>query len=59
MRSYIHVDDFNLCHGSLEHTSWRWLDLVALPGNMLQPRHDVVLRQRLIFSITGLAPTNL
>ena len=59
MRTYIHVDDFNLCHGSLEHMSWRWLDLVALFGNMLQPRDDVVLKQRLIFSITGLGPAEL
>ena len=42
MRTYIYVDGFNLYYGSLKGTSWRWLDLVALFQNILQPYHAIV-----------------
>ena len=42
MRTHICVDGFNLYCGSLKNTSWRWLDLVALFQNILQPHHNIV-----------------
>ena len=42
MRTYVYVDGFNLYYGSLKGTPWRWLDLVALFQEILQPHHDIV-----------------
>ena len=42
MRTLIYVDGFNLYHGALRGTSWKWLDLSTLLAKVLQPRHDVL-----------------
>ena len=36
-----YIDGFNLYHGALENTPYKWLDVVML-GKHLMPRYDVV-----------------
>ena len=42
MRTFVYVDGFNLYYGALKGTPFKWLDLVALFGKVLQPRHDIL-----------------
>ena len=42
MRTFVYVDGFNLYYGALKGTPFRWLDLVALLENVLQPHHDIL-----------------
>ena len=42
MRTFVYMDGFNLYHGALKGTPFRWLDLVALLENVLQPHHDIL-----------------
>lgn len=53
MRTYIHVDGFNLCYGSLKDTSRRWLDLVAFFQDILQPHHEIVAVKYFTARISG------
>ena len=41
MRSYVYVDGFNLFHGALQGTDYRWLDLPSLFRGMLEPDYKV------------------
>lgn len=42
MRTFVYVDGFNLYYGALKGTPWKWLDLPALFGKVLQPHHDIL-----------------
>ncbi len=42
MRTYVHVDGFNLYYGALKGTVWKWLDLPALFAKVLQPHHHIL-----------------
>ena len=42
MRTIVYVDGFNFYYGALKGTPWKWLDLVALFGRVLQPHHQIV-----------------
>ncbi len=42
MRTFVYVDGFNLYYGALRKTPWKWLDLVALAGRVLQSHHQIV-----------------
>lgn len=41
MRTYVYVDGFNLYYGALKDTSYKWLDLKALFGNVLRPQNQI------------------
>ena len=41
MRTYVYVDGFNLFHGALQGTDYRWLDLPSLFRGMLEPDYKV------------------
>ena len=41
MRTYVYVDGFNLFHGALQGTDYRWLDLLSLFRGMLEPDYKV------------------
>ena len=41
MRTVIYVDGFNLYHGSLKGTAYKWLDLSALFSGILADHHSV------------------
>ncbi len=53
MRTYIYVDGFNRYYGALKNTSWRWLDLVALFQNVLQPHHNIVAVKYFTARVSG------
>ena len=42
MRTVAYIDGFNLYYGALKSTGWKWLDLVTLLKNLLQPHHKIV-----------------
>ena len=42
MRTFVYVDGLNLYYGARKGTPFRWLDLVALLENVLQPHHDIL-----------------
>lgn len=42
MRTVVYVDGFNLYYGALKDTRWKWLDLVALFEEVLQPHHQIL-----------------
>ena len=41
MRTFVHVDGFNLYYRALKGTAWKWLGLPALFAKILQPHHDI------------------
>ena len=41
MRTFVHVDGFNLYYRALKGTAWKWLDLPALFAKILQPHHEI------------------
>ena len=42
MRTSVYVDGFNLYYGALKGTAWKWVDLVALFGQVLEPHHRIL-----------------
>ena len=42
VRTYVYVDGFNLYYGALKGSPWKWLDLLALFQNVLQPHHQIL-----------------
>jgi uncharacterized LabA/DUF88 family protein len=42
LRTVVYVDGFNLYYRALKGTRYKWLDLLALFKNVLQPHHDIV-----------------
>ena len=55
MRTFVYVDGFNLYYGALKGTPWRWLDLVALFGRVLQPRHRILTVKYFTARVSGTA----
>lgn len=53
MRTFVYVDGFNLYYGALKGSSWKWLDLVALFENMLQPHHRIVTVKYFTARVSG------
>ena len=53
MRTFVYVDGFNLYYGALKGTSWKWLDLVALFGRILQSQHDIVAVKYFTARVSG------
>ena len=42
MRTFVYVDGFNLYYRALKGTPYRWLDLVALFQNVLEPKNQII-----------------
>lgn len=42
MRTIVYVDGFNLYYGAVKNTPYRWLDLKALFGRLLEPRNRII-----------------
>jgi uncharacterized LabA/DUF88 family protein len=53
MRTYVYVDGFNLYYGALKETPWKWLDLPALLGTLLQPHHDILTVKYFTARVSG------
>jgi len=53
MRTFVYVDGFNLYYGALKGSSWKWLDLVALFDNLLQPHHRIVTVKYFTARVSG------
>ena len=53
MRTFVYVDGFNLYYGALKGSSWKWLDLVALFENVLQPHHRIVTVKYFTARVSG------
>ena len=56
MRTFVYVDGFNLYYGALKGTPFRWLDLVALLENVLQPHHDILKVKYFTARVSGTSP---
>lgn len=41
MRTSIYVDGFNLYFGALKRTNFKWLDIMSLCSNLLQPHNKI------------------
>ena len=53
MRTFVYVDGFNLYYGAVKGSSWKWLDLVALFENVLQPHHDILAIKYFTARVSG------
>ena len=42
MRTYVYIDGLNLYYRALQHTQWKWLDLLALCEQALEPRNRIL-----------------
>lgn len=42
MRTYVYIDGLNLYYRALRNTRWKWLDLLSLCEQALQPRHRIL-----------------
>lgn len=42
MRTAVYVDGFNLYYRALKNTSYKWVDLLALSKQMIQPTNNIV-----------------
>lgn len=42
MRTYVYVDGFNLYHGVLKKTKYKWLDLKALFQKLLSNQNQII-----------------
>ena len=42
MRTYIYIDGLNLYYRALRDTHWKWLDLLSLCEQALQPHHRIL-----------------
>ena len=42
MRTYIYIDGLNLYYRALRNTRWKWLDLLSLCEQALQPHHRIL-----------------
>ncbi len=41
LKTYVYVDGFNLYYGALKDTPHKWLNLMALCREVLQPHHEI------------------
>ena len=53
MRTFVYVDGFNLYYGALKGTPWKWLDLVALFGRVLQAHHEILSVEYFTARVSG------
>jgi hypothetical protein len=57
VRTYVYIDAFNLYHGRLENTRYRWLDLVKFATEIAPPR-NVVEHVHLFSGVVTQSPPN-
>ena len=57
MRTFVYVDGFNLYYGALKGSSWKWLDLVTLFEQVLQPHHQILAVKYFTARVSGTAET--
>ena len=55
MRTFVYVDGFNLYYGALKGSSWKWLDLVTLFEQVLQPHHQILAVKYFTARVSGTA----
>ena len=57
MRTFVHVDGFNLCYGALKGTPFKWLNVVSLFEKVLQPCHEILKVKYFTARVSG-TPTD-
>ena len=53
MKTYIYIDGFNFYYGAIKGTAHKWLNLMKVFENILDPKHDIISIKYFTAKVSG------